>query len=163
MADVRCRVRESRGAVALRHREDTIVASLDYADDLDRYIAHQPEVVRDAAADAEEYFRLLRSLASSRKDSRIRQKDAALAMGTTQSAVSELEGGRTDPQVSTLMRYARAVGCRVRLVAGAEDVMKPASQAAWQSTVRRRAAPRIHREHRRIVEEPGAVRWRRSA
>jgi transcriptional regulator with XRE-family HTH domain len=41
----------------------------------------------------------------------ISQAEVASAMGTTQSAVSDLERGATDPRLSTLQRYARAVGC----------------------------------------------------
>jgi transcriptional regulator with XRE-family HTH domain len=41
------------------------------------------------------------------------QKQVAQAMQTTQSAVSELEGGATDPRLSTLQRYARAVGAEL--------------------------------------------------
>ena len=49
-----------------------------------------------------------------------RQRDVAEAMGTTQSAISELESGRVDPHLSTLQRYARAVGAQldVRISAG---------------------------------------------
>ena len=130
------------------------MTSLDFVDELDEYLADQPQAVRDAATDVEEYLRFLRVLASTRTGSKLRQKDAAVAMGTTQSAVSDLEAGRTDPQISTLMRYARAVGCRIRMVAAVEDVMKPASQEAWRNTARRHPAPRIHRERRLSVEEP---------
>ena len=36
-------------------------------------------------------------------------------METTQSAISELEGGSTDPRLSTLQRYARAVGAHLQV------------------------------------------------
>lgn len=41
------------------------------------------------------------------------QREVAARMGTTQSAVSDLEQGRVDPRLSTLQRYVRAVGARV--------------------------------------------------
>lgn len=47
-----------------------------------------------------------------RKDHRISQKDVAAAMGTSQSAISDIEKGRVDPQLQTLQRYARALGRR---------------------------------------------------
>ena len=42
---------------------------------------------------------------------------AALAerMGTTQSAIARLEGGRVSPSVETLRKYAKAVGKRLRV------------------------------------------------
>lgn len=42
------------------------------------------------------------------------QADVAGRMGTTQSAVSDLERSGADPRVSTLMRYARALGIPLR-------------------------------------------------
>jgi transcriptional regulator with XRE-family HTH domain len=36
-------------------------------------------------------------------------------MRTTQSAISDLENGSTDPRLSTLQRYARAVGCQLEI------------------------------------------------
>ena len=56
------------------------------------------------------------------------QKKVAKAMGTTQSAVSELEGGATDPRLSTLQRYARAVGASLHI-----GLMVP-NELSWQFT-----------------------------
>ena len=36
-------------------------------------------------------------------------------MGTTQSAIARLEGGRVSPSVETLRRYAVGVGKRLRV------------------------------------------------
>ncbi|WP_165365058.1 helix-turn-helix domain-containing protein [Streptomyces sp. C] len=66
-----------------------------------------------AFEDARGRSALLRRLASLRKVRRISQRTVAERMETTQSAVSDLESGATDPRVSTLQRYARAVGCRI--------------------------------------------------
>lgn len=41
------------------------------------------------------------------------QQVVAQLMGTTESTVRDLEGGLTDPHLSTLQRYARALGRRV--------------------------------------------------
>jgi transcriptional regulator with XRE-family HTH domain len=57
--------------------------------------------------------KVLRGLLNARRLCERTQGQVAKAMGTTQSAVSELEGGGTDPRLSTLQRYARAVGARV--------------------------------------------------
>jgi transcriptional regulator with XRE-family HTH domain len=70
---------------------------------------------RHAFEDAEARAALLRNLIRARKWQRISQGDVARFMGTTQSAVSDLEGGDTDPQLSTLQRYARAVNARLRV------------------------------------------------
>jgi len=60
------------------------------------------------------------------------QEQVAECMGTTKSAVSRLEGvGKHSPSVSTVKRYARAVGCEVeiRLV----PTSRPASASTTQS------------------------------
>ena len=47
------------------------------------------------------------------------QIEVAERMGTSQSAIGRLESGQTLPSMKTLLRYAEATGCelRVRLVA----------------------------------------------
>ena len=85
--------------------------------DLDAFIREStldPEF-RRAFADAEARSALLRSLIDARRSQGMSQEDTACFMGTTQSAVSELEGGTTDPQLSTLQRYARAVNAHVTI------------------------------------------------
>lgn len=88
----------------------------DSFDDLDEFLAEAMEDPTFAAAhqDAAERSRLLRQLVEHRR-SHWSQTAVAKAMGTTQSAVSDLEGGATDPRLSTLQRYARAIGCRLYL------------------------------------------------
>lgn len=66
-----------------------------------------------ALADSEARHRLLVDLLAQRKVMRLTQRDVAEHMQTTQSFVSELENGGTDPQLSTLQRYARAVAAQV--------------------------------------------------
>lgn len=91
-------------------------------DDLDLDLADQlaDPAFRAAFEDAQARSKLLRSCIDIRKQGSQTQQAVAKAMETTQSAVSELESGATDPRLSTLQRYARAVGCRldVRLVDG---------------------------------------------
>jgi transcriptional regulator with XRE-family HTH domain len=63
--------------------------------------------------DAQIRSELLGQLVEARNAVRLTQAQIASAMGTTQSAISELESGATDPRLSTLQRYARAVGSEV--------------------------------------------------
>lgn len=79
---------------------------------------------------ADEY-RLARELLAARMRAGLTQEQVAESMGTTKSAVSRLESaGRHSPSVSTLKRYARAVGCEVdlRLVPASGKVRKSATQ-----------------------------------
>lgn len=69
--------------------------------------------IRDAVEDAEARYDLLDELIEARKLSKLKQKQVAAAMSTSQSAISEFENGTADPHLSTLQRYARAVGKRV--------------------------------------------------
>jgi transcriptional regulator with XRE-family HTH domain len=71
------------------------------------------EEFRGHFEDAQARSRLLRDLLEWRHTSGRSQKSIAQAMGTVQSAVSDLEGGGTDPRLSTLQRYARAVGTKL--------------------------------------------------
>lgn len=57
-----------------------------------------------------------RSLTRRRKSLKLTQAEVSKRMGTTQSAVSDLESGRAAPSVDTLSRYAEAVGLRMRIV-----------------------------------------------
>jgi len=74
-----------------------------------------PEV-HAAMSEAEERLAVTETLRDGRKQSGLSQKQVAAAMGTTQSAVSDFERGETDPQLSTIQRYARATGARVRIL-----------------------------------------------
>jgi predicted NBD/HSP70 family sugar kinase/transcriptional regulator with XRE-family HTH domain len=60
------------------------------------------------------------------------QTSIAEAMGSSQSVVSDIETGRVDPRLSTLQRYARAVGRRLefRLHDDATAVRDPVAVAA---------------------------------
>jgi len=85
-------------------------------DDLDEMlgeIAADPDA-RAAYEDALRRDELVASLVKARK--RRSQKAIAAAMGTTQSAISDIENGRVDPRLSTLQRYARAAGKRLAVM-----------------------------------------------
>ena len=66
-----------------------------------------------AAYDAQaEEFALARELIAARTQAGLTQADVAERMGTTQSTVARLEGGKAAPSLRSLQRYAQAVGCR---------------------------------------------------
>ncbi len=54
------------------------------------------------------------------------QTEVAARMGTSQSTVARLESGDVDPRLSTLERYAQAVGRRLDVRLGAADPGRPA-------------------------------------
>jgi transcriptional regulator with XRE-family HTH domain len=53
---------------------------------------------------------LSEALVSSRRSAGLSQTEVAARMGTSQSAVARLEAGEADVRLSTLERYAAAVG-----------------------------------------------------
>lgn len=79
-----------------------------------------------AGEDFDDFANLITALVLARKSQGLRQRDVAEIMETKQSVVSDLERIGGNPTIRTLQRYARAVGCRVRLVAKAT-----ASAASW--------------------------------
>ena len=87
----------------------------DDLDDLDLFLAEELERpdFKKAYEDAEVRETLLRQLIDARQDARLTQAAVAERMGTTQSAISELECGVGDARLSTLQRYARAVGAKL--------------------------------------------------
>lgn len=85
-------------------------------------IALQRSDVKAAYDALEAEFTLLHSMLEARQQAGLTQADVAERMGTKPSAVTRLESslaeGRHSPSLSTLHKYARAVGRRleVRLV-----------------------------------------------
>jgi predicted transcriptional regulator len=53
---------------------------------------------------------LIEELVRARRDSRLSQTEIAARMGTSQSAVARLESGDLDARLSTVERYAAALG-----------------------------------------------------
>jgi DNA-binding XRE family transcriptional regulator len=109
-------------------------------DDLDTLLDEEMRdpVFRGAYEDAAARSALLQALVEQRGERRVSQGEVAARMGTTQSAVSDLERGATDPRLSTLQRYARAVGCALHLVLQAE---RPRGRSTWVHTPARVTAP----------------------
>lgn len=99
-----------------------------------------PEV-QAAMDDAEARLSVADSLRASRKGAGLTQKDVALAMGTTQSAVSDLERGDTDPQLSTLQRYARATGARLKVFAVMPNQAPTTGSLPYRSVSQKVAEP----------------------
>ena len=68
----------------------------------------------------------------------IDQTTVAHRMDTSQSAVARLEGGLTDPKLSTLQRYAYAVGCdlRLSLTPRLEGVLEVEESESFEAVVR---------------------------
>lgn len=58
---------------------------------------------------------LVRDLAERRRALGLSQTVVAARMGTSQSALARIEAGESDPRVSTLERYALAIGVEVSL------------------------------------------------
>jgi transcriptional regulator with XRE-family HTH domain len=70
----------------------------------------------EAYEELEAEYALTHELLAARTRAGMTQEQVAERMGTTKSAVSRLEAGRShSPSVSTLERYARAVGCEVEI------------------------------------------------
>ena len=70
----------------------------------------------DAYDELEDEYLLVRELLAARAHSGLTQEEVAASMGTTKSAVSRLEGaGKHSPSVSTLKKYAKAVGCDIEI------------------------------------------------
>ena len=69
-----------------------------------------------AYAESADEYELVRELLAARAKAGLTQEQVAESMGTTKSAVSRLEAaGKHSPSVSTLKKYARAVGCEVEI------------------------------------------------
>ena len=59
------------------------------------------------------HMQLVKRLLGYREAAGLTQRNVADAMGTTQSAVSTFETASNDPRISTILRYANAVGVRL--------------------------------------------------
>ena len=71
---------------------------------------------REAYEGLAEEYALAREMLGARSRSGLTQEAVAELMGTTKSAVSRLEaGGKHAPSLTTLKKYAHAVGCRLEI------------------------------------------------
>lgn len=82
--------------------------------DLKAKLLQDPEVAA-AYAEADAEFRVIEAMLRARAEAGLTQEALAERMGTTQSAVARLEGGRVSPTVETLRKYAKAVGKRLKV------------------------------------------------
>ena len=76
-----------------------------------RYM-EDPEFRKEYALVDEEYA-LVETLVRARTAANLTQEEVARRIGTTQSAIARLEGGRVSPSFATLRRYAEATGTRL--------------------------------------------------
>lgn len=78
--------------------------------------AKQREGFKKAYDDLEEEYALVREMLAARSRVGLSQEAVAELMGTTKSAISRLEAaGKHTPSVTTLKKYAQAVGCHLEI------------------------------------------------
>ena len=87
-------------------------------DELDSYVAEAKKdpAFRAAYEDVAERHSILDRLVGLRRHRRLSQRAVAERMGVGQPTVFGFETENSDPRLSTLQRYARAVGAKLRLV-----------------------------------------------
>ena len=90
-------------------------------DDLKSRLMQNPEFRKEYAR-AEEEHALIEQLVRARTAAKLTQAEVARRLGTTQSAVARLEGGKVSPSIATLRRYAQATG--TRLIVGLQQVVE---------------------------------------
>jgi ribosome-binding protein aMBF1 (putative translation factor) len=75
--------------------------------------AKDPEFVKEYEA-LEEEFALAKALIKARSTANLTPEQVAERMHTSQSYVAKLEGGRINPTMKALKRYAEATGTKLR-------------------------------------------------
>ncbi len=80
--------------------------------ELKKRFMEDPEF-REEYARADEEYALVEALVRARTAAKLTQAAVARRLGTTQSAIARLEGGRVSPSFTTLRRYAEATGTRL--------------------------------------------------
>ena len=73
-----------------------------------------PEYMREYEA-LEGEFALAHALIKARADAGLTQEELAERMGTTQSAIARMEGGKSRPSTTTLAKVAAATGTKLRV------------------------------------------------
>ena len=68
--------------------------------------------VNEAFEEMRPEFEVAHTLIAARVEAGLTQEEVAKRMGTTQSVIARLEGGRTLPSIKSLYRYAEATGTR---------------------------------------------------
>jgi DNA-binding XRE family transcriptional regulator len=79
-----------------------------------RKMLKDPAVKKEYDA-LEEEFALARELIGARAKANLTQGQVARRMGTSQSAVARMESGRGLPSMTSLTKYAHAVGRKVEI------------------------------------------------
>ena len=93
--------------------------------DLKQRLMADPEFAAEyGKANAE--FALIEALIRARAAANLSQAEIAKRLGTTQSAIARLEGGRVVPTLPTLRRYAEATGSELRIELVAPDSARAA-------------------------------------
>ena len=82
--------------------------------ELKKKLMENPEF-REEYAQADADYRLIEEMIRVRMEAKLTQSELALKIGTTQSAIARLEGGKVSPSVSTLRRYAEATGHQLKV------------------------------------------------
>ena len=78
--------------------------------------AKKREEFRKAYEELEDEYAIIREMLAARSRSGLTQEAVAEFMGTTKSAVSRLEAaGKHAPSLTTLKKYAQAVGCHLEI------------------------------------------------
>ena len=98
--------------------------------DLKTRFMEAPEF-REEYARADDEFTLIEALVRVRTAAKLTQAELARRLGTTQSAIARLEGGRVSPSFAALRRYAEATG--TRLTVGL--VRQTVEQSRWQGCI----------------------------
>ena len=85
----------------------------------------------------EEEFSFLGEFLNARATAGVTQAEVAERIGTTQSAIARLESGsgKHSPSLSTLQKYAHALGCRLELRLVSEVKTRKAACRPRRSTV----------------------------
>ena len=82
-------------------------------DDVREEWMKDPAFVKEYEA-LEEEFSLASAMIAARVAANMTQQDVAAKMATSQSYIAKLEGGRINPTMKALKRYAAATGSRVK-------------------------------------------------
>lgn len=81
-----------------------------------------PQIVKQAEHDADTRVALIAALREERIERGMSQTDVADELDLAQSAISEFENGNTDPRLSMIQRYARAVDASITVLFDHVDV-----------------------------------------
>lgn len=84
------------------------------AKDLFKEWQKDPEYLKEYAA-LEEEFSIARLLVETRSQANLTQQEVAKRMKTNQAAIARLEGGRANPSLATLKRFAKATGTKLKI------------------------------------------------